>query len=170
MEQKKSKAWVSNVSQQTLEQFKRAFVKKCIEAGSTELQLKYDDLSTMSGLSKGAVFKAVEVLSEQGFIERRPATSRRIANTYILKGPIDFEIPKKTEIVSFGSGSDLIEAVANIRSKIHRLERENERLQAMLNQTEDGLIEVIAETELPGDLKQLIYKVNKEQPQEKAVE
>ncbi len=167
MEQKKSKAWISNVSQQTLEQFKRAFVKKCIETGSTELQLKYDELATISGLSKGAVFKAVEVLSEQGFIERRPATSRRIANTYILKGPIDFEIPKKTEIVSFESGSDLINAVANIRNKMYNLEMENERLRAMLNQLEDGIIEVITKTELPGDLKQIIYKVNKDQNENK---
>ena len=28
---KESKAWISNVSQQTLEQFKRAFVQKCVE-------------------------------------------------------------------------------------------------------------------------------------------
>ena len=97
---KESKAWISNVSQQTLEQFKRAFVQKCVETGSTELQLKYDELAEISGLSKGAVFKAVEVLSAQGFIERRPAPSRRIANTYILKGPIDIEIPKTTEDIA----------------------------------------------------------------------
>lgn len=159
---KESKAWISNVSQQTLEQFKRAFVQKCVETGSTELQLKYDELAEISGLSKGAVFKAVEVLSAQGFIERRPAPSRRIANTYILKGPIDIEIPKKTEEVTFETGDDLINTVASVRSEIAQLKKENERLRAILKEEFEGEIQVVAETELPGGMKQLIYQIKKD--------
>ena len=45
--------------------------------------VKYDELAELTGLSKGAVFKAVEELSAQGFIERKQAPSRRIPNTYI---------------------------------------------------------------------------------------
>lgn len=162
MEQNTSKTWINNVSQQTLEQFKRAFVQKCIESGSTKLQLKYDELAKICGLSKGAVFKAVEVLAKQGFLERCPAQSRRIANTYILKGPIHLEVPKNTETLTFETGCQLVATVNSIRKRVKDLERENERFRALLSQDCEGTIEIITETDLPGNLKQVIYRVRKD--------
>ena len=157
-----SKEWVKNVSQQTLEQFKRAFILKCMETGSDRLQVKYDELAEICGLSKGAVFKAVEVLTEQGFIERIPAESRRIANTYVLKGPYSVDIPKSTDKFAFGSGADLVTKVASIRANMKELTDEVQDLRALSSLTYGGDIEVVAKNTLPGDYIQLIYKVNKQ--------
>ncbi|MDD2432069.1 MAG: helix-turn-helix domain-containing protein [Bacillota bacterium] len=162
MELKKNKDWVNNVSQQTLDRFKKAFILKCMEVGSDRLQVKYDELAKICGLSKGAVFKAVEVLTAEGFIERIPAQSRRIANTYVLKGPIKMDIPKNTDNLSFGSGSELINRVVNIRAKMNELVVENQNLKALSNSSHGGDVEVIAKNKLPGDFVQLIYKVNKD--------
>jgi len=161
--EKNKKKWINNVSQQTLDKFKTTFIKECIERGSYELQLKYDELAELTGLSKGAVFKAVEELSAQGFIERKQAPSRRIPNTYILKGPINMEIPKITEKVSFPSGNELVETIIKMKAKMEFLERENERLRVMLHENLGSQVDIILESELPGSLTQIIYRINNQE-------
>lgn len=115
----------NTITQQTLNQFKERFVKECSNQGTTELELTYEELSNIVGLSKGATFKAMEALDEKGFIEKIPAASRRFPNKYILRGPIELS---EVGVPNFKDGEEFIGSFIQLQKELRKKNEEMKEL------------------------------------------
>lgn len=94
-----NKEWVQIVSERTKERVLDVMIQRAVLTGSTRIQVTYDDLSKLSGLSKGAIFKAVKALEAENKIKKLPSRARRIPNTYEIYTNVEIPEPKASEIV-----------------------------------------------------------------------
>lgn len=123
------KEWVQIVSERTKERVLDVMIQRAVLTGSTRIQVTYDDLSKLSGLSKGAIFKAVKALEAENKIKKLPSRARRIPNTYEIYTNVEIPEPKASEIVDL---PEYLEMTRSLKAKLRRLEQENYELKQIL--------------------------------------
>lgn len=151
---KERRASRNDVSQETLERFKKAFIERCASERADTITATYDDLADMCGLSRGAVFKAVEALVDEGFLKKHTATSRRFPNQYELTGPTAVGNPISG--MYFSSGKEFVDRYREVMDELEGLRKAHAELKAIVGS--DNEVEVVTRHNLPGGLTQVIYR------------
>lgn len=145
----------SNVTEQTLDKFKKGLLSRCREEGKNTVQLTYDELAELTNLSKGAVYKSINALSERGFLKKTSHDTRRIANIYTVLGPI---VENKDTIHEhvYGSGEEYISGAKHTEVLMQQLTQVSSELAALKRIYGDA--QIVSKMELPNGFVSIIYK------------
>lgn len=121
----------NNVSPEILEVFREKLKQKLQQEGEDTLQLSYDDIAEITGISKGTVYKAITRMEELGLLKVHRSHSRKFPNRYQLIEATEEGEPEPTspEIV-------VGKMVVQLQREIGHLQRENERKSKILQKLE----------------------------------
>ena len=152
------KKWVQIVSERTKERVLDVMIQRAVLTGSTRIQVTYDDLSKLSGLSKGAIFKAVKALEAENKIKKLPSRARRIPNTYEIYTNVEIPEPKASEIVDL---PEYLEMTRSLKAKLRRLEQENYELKQILFPDAKKAPDIVSKSQITDDTVMLVFKIPK---------
>jgi predicted transcriptional regulator len=75
---------------------KKFLIKTAKDAGSLLINMRVDEIAFHSGVTLATAHKALQALSDEGFLEIERATSRRYSNSYHISTDIEIEEKKMT--------------------------------------------------------------------------
>ncbi|MDD2430817.1 MAG: hypothetical protein PHD88_03825 [Firmicutes bacterium] len=152
------KEWVQIVSERTKERVLDVMIQRAVITGSTKIQVTYDDLAKLSGLSKGAIFKAVKALEAESKIKKLPSRARRIPNVYEIYTNVEIPEPAIAETVEL---PEYLEMTRTLKTKLRRLEQENLELKQILFPDIRKSPDIISRSQITDDTVMLVFKVPK---------
>ncbi len=154
-----NKEWVQIVSDRTKERVLDVMIQRAMLIGNTKIQITYDDLAKLSGLSKGAIFKAVKALEEDEKIKKLPSRARRIPNSYMIYTKIELPEPSVIEAVDL---PEYLAITRELKMKLRRVEQENFELKQILFPNLKKAPEIVTKAQITEDTVMLVFKVPKE--------
>lgn len=157
--QNEEKDWVQIVSERTKERVLDVMIQRAILIGSTRIQITYDDLAKLSGLSKGAIFKAVKALEDEEKIKKLPSRARRIPNSYLIFTKVEIPEPTKAEAIGL---PEYLEMTWELKMKLRRLEQENLELKQILFPNLKKNPDIISKSQITEDTVMIVFKVPKD--------